>query len=688
MATVLTQMMDLGLQSLTPNNLLDLRSAARGSQNVLYEYGLVRTPDGYAKLDLSSALNSGDKVLHVFGYTEADRTKHHIAVTTEKIYRHDMLNNEWDAINGSTMLSNILHPISFAEVAHDDTDIYIDDDVTKAHAYFHLVVCDGGLSNIQRWAGKYESTTHNLVGGGGYHDGTTHRALQVGTFMSRLILISPLSYESSSKTWIANKQRIQWPQTAKLQSWNITSTGAGFADLADTGDENVWSALLGNQYIVYQKHSIWVLNYVGGTTVFDPKPVIPDLGLLSYHLLCSYNNAHYFVGNDYNVYVYYGGSIKQSIGDAIQSYLKADLDPASTHKCWLTMGKDGKWLWIYIVPEGETYITKAYGRNMISGAWTVKDLKHKYTTTTSGITCANLLPSEEYETGDTYSSFLNTIGIYDQSDAGDSTKRYGECLMDTSRVLTKDYTIGSWKAGGFDYSKAGGVFTADITTNDMMVVFDGSNATNVRWGHHFYTVYDVSANGFSVYPCQDVSTQGEHGIADSSTSLPLDLSVNVKKTIGFYSVCSFDDPGETYAESIIILQVAERMVLGDSDGWIYQFDSTSTQDDGVNRDSRHLTPIADLAMPDVYKRWEKMSCYAKEKISGNGGLKLRWRIANFDTSNTGWTDTTFDLTANWSKCEVFINRSSPSIQFAMLNCGSSDFEAEQFQFSYDLGENR
>ena len=86
-------------------------------------------------------------------------------------------------------------------IAHDDTAIYLDDDSGKSNAYYHAVVCDGGLSNIQRWAGRYETDFADLVGAGGYHDGTTHRALQVGAYQSRLILISPQSYSSSSNLW-------------------------------------------------------------------------------------------------------------------------------------------------------------------------------------------------------------------------------------------------------------------------------------------------------------------------------------------------------------------------------------------------------------------------------------------------------------------------------------------------------
>ena len=220
MADLLVRLANLGLQGNVPSTALDLRSAARGSENIFYEAGLLQTPDGIAKLDLTTTgLNSGDPVLAVFPWFEIDRYSHLMAVTTEKIYDHNRITNEWEdkTQSGLTMASNDLQPISWAEVGHDDTAIYFDDDATRAVAYHHLVVCDGGLSNIQRWAGRFENDFADVTGGGDYHSGTTHRALQVAMGKrNRMILLSPLEYDGTS--WIKNNQRVRWPAIGKATS--------------------------------------------------------------------------------------------------------------------------------------------------------------------------------------------------------------------------------------------------------------------------------------------------------------------------------------------------------------------------------------------------------------------------------------------------------------------------------------
>ena len=278
---------DLGLNCLLPDDGKDLRETVYGSQNIIYENGIVRTPYGFAKLDLTTTpLDSGNPVLGIYQFRELDGFVHLLANTTQKIYVRDYNNSTWNDITQTslTMASEVKKPISSAIIGHNDTDIYIDDDATKSNSYYHVIVCDGGNSNIQRWAGRYETDFANLLGGGDYHDGTTHRAWQIGSFQNRIILINAKEY-SSSLGWIDNNQRVRWPQIGKLQSW--TGTGSGFVDLIDTGGTNLWSAPLGGQYIIYQTMGIWSLNYVGGTTVFYPVVQGPDLGLLSHGLFTS-----------------------------------------------------------------------------------------------------------------------------------------------------------------------------------------------------------------------------------------------------------------------------------------------------------------------------------------------------------------------------------------------------------------
>ncbi len=484
------------------------------------------------------------------------------------------------------------------------------------------------------------------------------------------MLLSAKEYSSSTATWVENNQRVRWPTIGKIETW--TGTGSGFADLMDTGGMNVWSASLGSDHIIYQTRGIWSLNYVGGSTVFSPTTVIPDLGLLSYHLLVSYNNVHYFMGTDYNVHAYSGGTARKTVGDKIHKYLQSDLDPAYKYKCWMSMSERGKFLWILIVPSGSEYITKAYRMNMQTEAWMVRDYSSKFTS--GGITAITLAGATSYITGDTYETALNTNSAYDVSDAGDITVRYGDFLCDTSRTLAADYTAGTWSAGGYDYSNNGENFHNDFTTNDILKVVDGSNATNVRYGDHYYTVYDVSANGFSIYGTEDKTTNQEHGIADASDSTPADLSVASNLTLEFYSACSEDSPGATYEQELDNIQVGERTILADATGYVYQVDSTYANDDGSLITQMHLTPVIDWQYPGYYKKWPGIRVTAK-----GDAMTVSYRTSDFDTSSTGWTDYTQTLTSEYVNYDFWINDSSKKIQWKFSDFTGGNIEISDFE---------
>jgi hypothetical protein len=687
-------MPDRGINGMVPVSMLDPRGAAKGTQSILYEHGLAKTPYGYAKLDLSSGLNSGDTVLGVFPFRELDGYTHVIAVTTSKIYEHDRINAEWDDKTGSgiTLQSNITSPISYVEIAHQSSETYYDDDTSKGAVGYHLVVCDGGLSDIQRWAGRYEADFANLTGGEDYHtdaSGTTHRALQVGAYKSRIIFISPKDYNAG--VWTDNPQRVRWPQSGYLQSF--TGTGSGFSDLIDTGGANVWSAPIGNDYIIYQTRGIWNLRYVGGNDVFRPEVFLPDIGLLSYHLITSNNNIHYFVGDDYNIYAYRGGTDIMRIGDPVHKYLQEELNTTYEYRCWLVMGPENKWLWLFIVPAGQIYCTKAYLMNMSTGAWTERDLRNSFGDQ-EGVTCVNLIGSESYLTGETYTTALATNSPYDATGSGaadattisDVTERYGDVLYDSTTTQMIDISALDISDGEciteVEFSEGGLFFcfttrTADPTilladdtsafsdwstySGMIMRIDDGSQGTNMQYGTHYYTLADICSEqdvaGFSVRAYVLPSDTTGLAVGDASANVPaLDETHN--------AIVIFDPSGETYNDVIQENLVGDRLMIGDATGYVLQFDDTIRTDDGEVIDSRHLTPVFDWGQPDKYKRWPGISFVAEGTASG--GIWLRHRTGSFDTSDTGWTDVSIDLTDEFIEDNVWINQTSKRIQFAAM----------------------
>ncbi len=456
MADILTKQVDLGFDAnISDASELPRGSAADGSQNVLYGRGVNKTPFGFGQVESGSLpLDSGNAVLAMGVFSELDKTQHFVTVTEDKIYDRNYVKSAWDNVtqSGVDFGADISNPVSMAAILHTDGLAL---NGSGDNWFHHLFVCNG-ITAIQRWAGKYETDFADLVGADGYHHTnsgrTTHFALQVGAFFNRPLLVSAKEADTNNNL-VDNNQRIRWPQAGKAEIW--TGAGSGFIDLLDTGGYNVWGALLGTQWIQYQNNSIWSLTHVGGTRVFEPDIEMPDLGLLAPHLLFSKNNIHYFVGNDFNVYAYFGGSNLQKISKGIDFYLRRDLDPAYAHRSWLQMGAENSRLWLFIVPNGKTYVTEAYAIDMVTGNWMKRDFTHKWST--GGISAVGLIGASSFETGQTYA---------DAAAIGDTYAARVTAGETYAQILSIELTQESLVLG--DNSGFGYQYDSDLTQDDTV----------------------------------------------------------------------------------------------------------------------------------------------------------------------------------------------------------------------------
>lgn len=512
-----------------------------GGKNLLFSRGVAKTPYGFVQLASASLpLDSGNPVLAVYQYRESGHqpTDHLVAATTTKLYRRNPVSDTWLDISPETALRSTPDSVpSFVAVPHTDA-ISCDGDGVQCN--YHLLYSDGGTSPVQRWAGKFETKCYPLAGADGYHETdtdpvtpTAHYCDQVNLFHNHVILLSPRSWDATSDVLIENPQTILYGKAGLLEASNafhIAETGAGEIDLVDTGDENVWCQLLTDALIVYQKHSIWSLYHVGGTDIFSAQPQIPNLGLLSPTLILPYRNQHFFIGSDYVIYAYFGGTSYQSIGDkTIRDALAADLEPARLTRCRMSIGANGSRLWIYIVRRDAEYATRAYGVDLRTGAWMIRDYAHKWPT--GGITAAALVGSSIDTRGRTWQEDLDSGETYAEALIAGTT---WEQLTDT---IMLDETIVLADSGGNTYQ-----YDEDLTTDDgvsvpadgLTGVFDHGRPDLQKW----WGTLNIEAMGSALhlsYRIDHFETEDEGWIEFKRTILTDDYE---SYEYGLEDVCS------------------------------------------------------------------------------------------------------------------------------------------------------
>jgi len=637
MQSLLTKKVDRGFDAtIRDATELPRGSAADGSQNVLYSRGTIKTPYGFGKVEADSLpLDSGNAVLFAGIYTELDKTQHFLSCTQNKIYRRDIEGSQWNDITqaGVSLGGGIYSPMSIASVLHTDGLAL---NGTGNSWYHHCLVSTGGVSPIQRWAGKFETDFADLLGADGYHTVgsgiTKHYAEQVGAFYNRVILVNPKEADANGNL-IDNNQRLRWPQAGKLETWN--GTGSGYRDLLDTGGSNMRGALLGTQWIQYQNNSIWSLTHVGGTRVFEPDIEIPDLGLLAPYLLYSKNNVHYFVGNDYNLYAYYSGSNIVNIGRKIQRFLERDLDSAYIDRCWLYMGAENSRLWLYIVPNGKTEVTQAYGIDIHTGSWMKRDFTHKWTT--GGVTCVSLVGASSYYAGQSYREAINS------SQSPSKNVAIGGAVR-SSNVVTVTTDI----PHGFIVGET--VTLAGCDSGGETDAFDGDHTIASKPSTTTFTFSQTGAD----------EANGAAGTATVDKAMTYQDAVNIE---------------ETYRQALQETLIKERIVLADSTGYVYQHDDDLTQDDGIDIPSRHITEVYDLGLPGKNKLWPGIRITAK-----GTGVIVSYRTGNFETTDTGWTAfAEQELTSEFTDYKLTIWDTSKKIQFRFTNADGDDFQISNYE---------
>ncbi len=611
-------------------------SAADGSQNVLYSRGTIKTPFGFDKVQSGSLPLAGAPVLGLSKWSQLDKTEHFMAVTKTKIFDQNTITSAWDDKTqaGVDLGADEQFPISTAVALHTDS---IPLNAGTVDWFHHFLVCPGEGGKIQRWAGNRETDFADLLGGDGYHDSastfTEHYAHQVGVTQSHVLLINPREADANNEL-VDNPQRIRYAPAGKLEVWD--GAGSGTIDLLDTGDFNIWGANLGKQWIQYQSHSIYSLTNVGGTQIFAPRIEFENLGLLSEHLLHAKNKIHYFVGDDFNVYAYAGGSIRRIIGNNIHRYLQRDIEKSKVRRCWLTMGAENSRLWLYVVPSGADYATFAYGMDIITGSWMKRDLTHRWTTTSVGISAVALIGSGSFTTGKTYAQLL-------VDRAPSKVVAISGCVR-SSNVVTTTTAV----PHGFVVSET--VVLAGVDSGSEATAFSGS---------------------FTIASVPSTTTITHAQTAANESNLAEGTALVDKAPTG----TDYINLGLTSRQMLTEVLTDEVVSLGDSEGNVYQFSDTATQDDEVDIPATHITEIYDMGDPGLKKLWPEFRYTAK-----GTGIIISYRTSDFETTGTGWTAFTEQtLTSNFKKYSVFPNVTAELIQFRLTNADGNDFQLSTYE---------
>jgi len=142
-----------------------------------------------------------------------------------------------------------------------------------------------------------------------------------------------LSMTEGSDTY---PSRVRWcdPTTANTPAlkWDETDTTslAGFNDLVQIDGPIIDGLSLGNQFIIYSKDQVWLMDFVGGQFVFNFRRLFVDSGVINQNSVVEVEGKHFVFGQD-DIYTH-NGSQKQSIVDnKVRDFIFNNLDTNKNH---------------------------------------------------------------------------------------------------------------------------------------------------------------------------------------------------------------------------------------------------------------------------------------------------------------------------------------------------------------------
>lgn len=126
---------------------------------------------------------------------------------------------------------------------------------------------------------------------------------------------------------LANQVPSTWDET------DLTNS-AGFNDLVQMKTPIIDGATIGPNFLVYSQDQVWLVEFTGGTFIFNFRKVFDDAGVISQNCIVEVEGKHYVFDRD-DIYITDGNS-RQSICDGrVREYIFSGLDNSKTEVCFV-----------------------------------------------------------------------------------------------------------------------------------------------------------------------------------------------------------------------------------------------------------------------------------------------------------------------------------------------------------------
>jgi len=246
--------------------------------------------------------------------------------------------------------------------------------------------------------------------------------------------------------------RVRWSNgvvgNAVPDSWDATDTTktAGFNDLSEITSEIVDGMSLGSNFVIYASDSVWLMEFVGGTFIFNFRKLFTDTGAISQNCIVEVEGKHFVFGNT-DIYMHDGTS-KQSISDErVRRFIFDNLNVQNNELCFVQHNPNLNEIY-FCYKSGDSSVNfpnatrcnRAAVYNYTNNTWSFMDIPNVSSATNANVDTVltynnasnayNVIGGTYYDQEDSYNRQTLFVGEDNTTDGLTSDKLYGLDLAD------------------------------------------------------------------------------------------------------------------------------------------------------------------------------------------------------------------------------------------------------------------
>ncbi len=199
--------------------------------------------------------------------------------------------------------------------------------------------------------------------------------------------------------------RVRWSDAADAgtipSSWDVTDTtkDAGTNDILEGGDFIIDGAPLSDRFLIYKERSVWAMDYIGGTLVFNFSKVYSDFGCLSTHAVVPFGRRHFVVGQT-EIYAHDGYSDPVPLLQGrMKTYFFNTISKGNQNKIFCVSNPAYKEIWTCFPTTSTGVVDRALIWNWETNVWSLRELPDGFAGATGGVVSGQTAATWDATTG-------------------------------------------------------------------------------------------------------------------------------------------------------------------------------------------------------------------------------------------------------------------------------------------------